>query len=88
VWKDKPAIIDFKQSNKAKKREWIDDYFLQLCAYMLAHDEVHETKIEAGVILMCTQDFQYQEFVLEGSDLEKYKNMWWDRVAEYYKNKQ
>jgi hypothetical protein len=55
---------------------------------MLAHDEVHETKIEAGVILMCTQDFQYQEFVLEGSDLEKYKNMWWDRVAEYYKNKQ
>ena len=88
VWKDKPAIIDFKQSNKAKKREWIDDYFMQLCAYMLAHDEVHSTKIEAGVILMCTQDFQYQEFVLEGSDLEKYKNMWWDRVAEYYKNKQ
>lgn len=90
LWKGRPAILDFKQTNKPKKREWIDDYMHQLCAYMLAHDKMHNTQLECGIILMCVapksrdETPQYQEFVLEGSELDYYKDQWWQRVAEYY----
>jgi genome maintenance exonuclease 1 len=84
VWKGKPAIMDFKQSNKLKKKEWISDYFLQLCSYSEAHNELFNTEIKTGVILLCTQDFQYQEFVIEEDEFEFWKNKWYDRVAQYY----
>jgi hypothetical protein len=54
VWADKPAIIDFKQTNKPKKEQWIEDYFVQLAAYAMAHDALFKTKMEAGVILMAS----------------------------------
>lgn len=89
------AIIDFKQSNKEKKREWIDDYFLQLCAYSEAHNELHGTKIQKGVIMMAvkpdldkdglmTGQPKYLEFILDGTEYEKYRVKWWKRVEEYY----
>lgn len=89
------AILDFKQSNKPKKREWIEDYFLQLAAYSEAHNELHGTNIRKGVILMCVKPTvnesqeiitapQYLEFILEGEEYEKYRNLWWHRVEEYY----
>ena len=89
------AILDYKQTNKPKKREWIDDYFVQLCAYAEAHNELHGTKIRKGVVLMCvkpTVDEQmnmisqpeYQEFVLEGREFEKYRDLWWKKVEQYY----
>ena len=64
------VCIDFKQSNKPKKSDYIQDYFLQLGAYTLAHDVVHGTKMKAGVILLCTVDNLYQEFKIEGAELE------------------
>ena len=95
VWKGRPAIMDFKQTNRPKKREWIDDYFVQLCAYAEAHNELHGTKIKKGVVLMCvkpTVDEQmnmitqpeYQEFVLEGREFEHYRDLWWKKVEQYY----
>ena len=78
------AIMDHKQSNKLKKREWIDDYFVQLAAYANAHNEVHGTKIRKGVIFMCSADNLYQEFILEGSDFDKYSDIWFSRVEKYY----
>jgi genome maintenance exonuclease 1 len=78
------AIMDHKQTNKPKKREWIDDYFVQLSAYANAHNEVHGTKIRKGVIFMCSADNAYQEFILEGSDFDKYSDMWFKRVEQYY----
>jgi len=84
VYNGKPAIIDFKQTNKPKKTEWISDYFMQLCAYADAHNEVHGTKIEQGVILMCSKDYQFQTWVIEGEDFQEYKRQWWTRVGEYY----
>ncbi len=89
------SILDFKQTNKPKKREWIEDYFLQLAAYSEAHNELHNTKIKKGVVLMCvkpeldqqhyiTRPPEYQEFVLEGSEFEKYRKIWWRRVEQYY----
>ena len=89
------SILDYKQSNKLKKREWIEDYFVQLCAYAEAHNEVHGTRIRKGVILMCVkpdvdEQFniikppEYQEFVLEGNEYDKYKDLWWRRVEQFY----
>ena len=79
-----PAIMDHKQSNKLKKREWIDDYFVQLAAYANAHNEVHGTTIRKGVIFMCTADNIYQEFIIEGDEFDKYSDMWFKRVEQYY----
>ena len=83
-WKGKPAILDFKQSNKVKKREWIEDYFVQLAAYALAHNEMHGTDIETGVVLMCTKDYEYLEFVIEGDEFKHYTEQWLKRVEQYY----
>ena len=94
LWNGKPAIIDFKQSNKVKKREWIEDYFLQLAAYALAHDEMTGTGIDQGVILMAVQPKlledqtyttpQYLEFVVAGDEFAHWKNEWIKRVELYY----
>jgi len=78
------AIMDHKQTNKPKKREWIDDYFLQLAAYATAHNEVYGTKIRKGVVFMCSADKQYQEFMLENTDFDRYVDLWWKRVEQYY----
>lgn len=89
------AILDYKQTNKPKKREWIGDYFLQLTAYALAHNEVYGSKINKGVVLMCvkpeqdsqlniTKPAQYQEFILEGAEFDHYCNEWWKRLELYY----
>jgi len=84
VHKGEPAIMDFKQTNKPKKREWIEDYFLQLCAYAEAHNAVHGTNIRKGVVLMCSKDYQYQEFISEGTEWDMWRDLWWKRVEEYY----
>lgn len=78
------AIMDHKQTNKPKKREWIDDYFVQLAAYANAHNEVHGTKIRKGVIFMCDPTSLYQEFIIEGNEFDKYTDMWFKRVEQYY----
>ena len=94
VWKGRPAIMDFKQSNKVKKREWIEDYFLQLAAYAAAHNETHGTNIRDGVILMAVQPKllpngsydkpQYLEFEVSGSEFDHWSNEWLKRVELYY----
>lgn len=84
VHQKQEAILDFKQTNKPKKREWIDDYFIQLAAYAEAHNEVHGTKIRRGVILMADVNAVYQEFILEGSEFEHFRSEWWRRVEQFY----
>ena len=87
VYDGKEAIIDFKQSNKPKKKEWITDYYLQLAAYAIAHNQIYGTNIQFGIILMCTKDFLYQEFRVEGEEFKHYANEWWTRVGQYYQQK-
>lgn len=89
------SILDYKQTNKPKREEWIDDYKLQLVAYALAHNEVYGTKIRKGVILMCVKPEldaqfniisppQYQEFVLHPEDFDHWEQAWWRRLELYY----
>ena len=78
------VCVDFKQSNKPKKTDYIQDFFLQLGAYTLAHDIVHGTKMKAGIILLCTKDILFQEFKIEGKELEMYQNLFLGRVKKFY----
>jgi len=84
VYMERESIIDFKQSNKPKKDEYIGDYYLQLAAYATAHDAIYDTKIEQGVILMCTPDLYFQKFVINGARFRQYKWEWLKRLDEYY----
>jgi len=78
------SIIDFKTAKKIKKREWIEDYFMQGCAYALAHNEMFGTKIKQVAILMVDREGKYADFVIEGDEFEEYCNKWAMRLADYY----
>ena len=86
VYAGQPAIIDFKQSNKPKRREWIMDYFEQLGAYTMAHNQVYGTKIQSGIILMCTKDFMFQKFEVSGREFVGHQHAFLRKVDQYYKN--
>ena len=78
------AIIDFKTAKKIKKREWIEDYFLQGCAYALAHNEMFESNIKKVVILMVDRESNFAEFIIEGEEFDRYCDKWANRLADYY----
>ena len=84
IYQGRESIIDFKQTNKPKRVEWIDDYKLQLVAYATAHDQVYGTEIEQGVILMCTPDNFFQRFLVNGSEFREWKWKWLKKVSDYY----
>ena len=84
VHNGKDSIVDFKQSNRPKREEWIDDYKLQIAAYAMAHDYVHNSKIEQGIIMVCTPDLYYQEFLVNGAELRQWKHKFLKRLDMYY----
>jgi len=79
--------MDFKQSNKPKRREWIEDYFIQLAAYATAHNQVYGTSIQSGTILMCTKDNYFQKFTVSGPEFQKYMWEWLKRVDLFYEKR-
>jgi hypothetical protein len=81
---NKPSIMDFKNSRSDKKREWIEDYFMQLAAYALSHNEMYGTDIKRGVVMIATRDAKYQEFIIEGDEFTHYETMWANKVCAYY----
>ena len=83
VYDNEESIIDFKSSTKTKKREWITDYFLQTCAYALAHNLQHETNIKQGVILLCTPKLEFQEFIIKDNEFLWYQKKFIERVSKY-----
>ena len=84
VYYGRETIIDFKQSNKPKKAEYIDSWLLQTAAYSLAHDKVYGSNITQAVILLCTKDNIFQRFIIEGERLLNYKNLFLQKVEQFY----
>ena len=84
VYDGEPAVMDYKQTNKPKKAEWVEDYYMQLVAYILAHNEVYGTDIKRGIVFMCSRAFEYQQFEVKAEDFNKYQDMWLNKVEEYY----
>jgi len=87
IYQGRDSIIDFKQSNKPKKDEWIEDYYIQGAAYATSHDCIYNTNIEQIVILICTPDLFFQRFIINGQRFKEYKFEWLKRVDAYYKLK-
>jgi len=81
---DMDTIVDFKQSNRPKEEEWVEDYFLQIAAYAMAHDYVHKSNIQQGIIMVCTPDLYYQEFKFSGLILRDWKHKFLKRLDVYY----
>ena len=81
------SIVDFKQSNRPKREDWIDDYKLQIAAYAMAHDYVHNSQIKQGVIMICTPDLYYQEFKVSGAELRSWKHKFLKRLDMYHELK-
>ena len=81
---DKETVVDFKQSNRPKQKEWIEDYFLQISAYIMAHNCMFKgSQVEKGIIMICTPDLYYQEFVVEGEELQRYYWKFLERLSQY-----
>ena len=85
VYKGVPHIMDFKQTNRPKKREWIDDYFMQAAAYGMAHNEIFETKIEHAAIFMCSRDCEWQLWEVGPEEFKQWTENWAKRVEQFYK---
>ena len=86
IYNGRESIIDFKQTNKPKKREWIDDYFIQLGAYAMAHNYVYRTHIQSGIILMCSKDGLFQKFEVSDKEFVGYQHAFLKKVDQYYRN--
>ena len=84
VYLGQETIIDFKQSNKPKKEEWIEDYYLQLGAYSLAHNVVYNSRITQGIVLLCTVNNLFQDFKIQGEKLQEYQNKFLEKVEQFY----
>ena len=78
------TIVDFKQANRAKRKEWIEDYYLQIAAYAMAHDQTHGSNIEQGVIMVCTPDLYFQEFKFNGDKMKQYRHKFLERLSQYH----
>lgn len=86
LYENKPAIMDFKNSLREKTKEMIEDYFLQCCAYKIAHDEMFGTDIQRFVIMMVTRNAKYIEFIIEGNEIQDYMYKWLKRLEQFYIN--
>ena len=86
IYNGRESIIDFKQTNKPKRREWVSDYFVQLGAYAMAHNYVYQTKIQSGIVLMCSKDGFFQKFEVFDQEFVDYQHEFLKRTDQYYKN--
>ena len=87
VYDYEDSIVDYKQSNRPKRIEYIDDYFMQLGAYAMAHNQVYKTDITQGVVLICTPDHYFQKFSVNGKKFIQYQNQFLERVDKYYEQR-
>jgi ATP-dependent exoDNAse (exonuclease V) beta subunit len=81
---DMETIIDFKQANRPKNPDWIEDYYLQIAAYAMAHDQVYGSNIRQGIIMVCTPDLFFQEFRFQDHEMRRWRHAWLKRLDEYY----
>ena len=78
------TIVDFKQANRAKNKDWIDDYFMQIGAYAMAHDYIYGSNIEQGIIMICTEDLYFQEFRFSGAEMRGWRHKFLERLSQYH----
>ena len=66
-------IIDYKNSRKPKREEWVIDYYLQASAYFIAYWDMSGKKADGAEIWIANEvDNLPQKFTLTQSDLQFY----------------
>jgi len=84
-YQDVPSLIDFKTARRIKRREWIEDYFLQGCAYANAHNVMFNTEIKQIVILMVDRDLVFKEFIVRLDEFNELTTKWKKRLIYFDK---
>lgn len=84
TYKGVPSIMDYKNSKKIKKREWIEDYFIQGAAYALAHNELYGTDIRQIVIFMASRELDFETFIVDESEFDVYTAQWIERMEQFF----
>lgn len=70
---DKVVIIDYKNSRRPKREDWIQDYFIQCGAYFIAYWDMTGIKADGGEIWIANEEDNIPQcFTLTQSDLEFY----------------
>ena len=70
---------------KIKRKDWIEDYFLQGAAYANAHNVMHGTQINSIAILMVDRDLLFKEFFVSENEFDNFTDKWKKRIIGYYK---
>ena len=82
------AVVDFKTSKRPKKREMIQDYFLQGCFYAMAYHERTGEIVKKIVIMISVQDGTLQEYEIRGSEIVEYCKKLFERKSTFDWNKE
>lgn len=82
-YKGVSSIIDYKTSTRIKHKDDIGNYAVQLAFYAIAHNELFDTNIEQGVILMACKTGIPLEFKFNVID---HVDELVDRIEQFYEN--
>ena len=82
-WSNKISIVDYKNSIKEKREDWIQDYFIQCTAYANLFEDLTGLPIEQIVVLIANEEGTPQVFVREKS---KYQPQFEKLVEDYRKS--
>lgn len=82
-WKNVPAVVDFKTSGRLKGDDDVEDYWLQITFYAIAHNEMFGTDIDRGVILMGTKNSLPQVWCQDDL-LNRYGEKLLNRIDHFY----
>ena len=83
VWNNEMAVVDFKTTTTMKKREWLEDYFIQCSAYASMYEEHTGEAVDQLIIFMVAEDGQIEIFK---EDTKDYLPMLDEMMESFYDN--
>ena len=91
LFRPDPLLPLVKTSKRFKKAEYIEDYKLQTAAYAVAHDEMFDSDIQQGVLLIGTRpNDEYkvppkvQKVIIPKKELDQYRIKWMDVLEDFH----
>ena len=82
---EKLSVIDYKSSYRKKTKEEMEEHFLQLAAYAVAHDWQYETNIDSIIVFLAIRNGDFEKTVISGHELDSYKEKWFERLDIFTK---
>ena len=79
------SVIDYKSSYRKKTKEEMEEHFLQLAAYAVAHDWQYKTNIDSLIVFLAIRNGEFEKTVISGQELDSYKEKWFERLDVFLK---